>query len=163
MQYSKTDLTSQLVTFGSRGVSGHPNHIALLSGVTLAVQKHSHLKGFYLADVSIPKKFTSFYGSLLEFTPSRPGMRFYSTPSVLYGVLHAMHAHESQLVWFRYLYLTFTRYILVNDLIPIDPSATPHHWTHFEQGGPGKFGHKAQHTDMEGSDGENLHVGHALV
>lgn len=38
--------------------------------------------------------------------------------------LHAMMEHQSQLVWFRWLYVSFSRYMWVNEWIRVVPPST---------------------------------------
>lgn len=42
---------------------------------------------------------------------------FVSTPAQYGTTLYAMRAHASQLVWFRWLYVAFSRLMWVNQLI----------------------------------------------
>lgn len=50
---------------------------------------------------------------------------YVSSPLLYITAWRAMWAHRSQLVWFRYLYMLFSRYVLINTLKRIH--AQPRH------------------------------------
>lgn len=64
-----------------------------------------------------------------EERSARPG------PTIVAGVreyvtaLRAMMQHRSQLVWFRWLYVAFSRYMWVNDWVEIVPPSSAHSTT----------------------------------
>jgi N-acetylglucosaminylphosphatidylinositol deacetylase len=50
------------------------------------------------------------------WTPKKEELRLISPP-ISYLVTHkAMRQHQTQLVWFRWLYVTFSRYMFINGL-----------------------------------------------
>jgi N-acetylglucosaminylphosphatidylinositol deacetylase len=61
----------------------------------------------------------SFVTSL--FSKSQ-GIVLVSTPFQLITAQKAMMKHGTQLVWFRYLYVLFSRYMAINDLKIIPPA-----------------------------------------
>jgi N-acetylglucosaminylphosphatidylinositol deacetylase len=128
-----------LITFDGQGVSSHPNHISLYHGArgfakALTEGKpewKSPVDVYTLNTVSLLRKysggldlFTTIAASL--FTPNkdpeRPEKLIYannligSEPSLGTALSAMTTAHKSQMVWFRYLWLGFSRYMLVNDL-----------------------------------------------
>ncbi|KAK1254202.1 hypothetical protein MKX08_008197 [Trichoderma sp. CBMAI-0020] len=128
-----------LITFDGQGVSSHPNHISLYHGArgfakALTEGKpewKSPVDVYTLNTVSLLRKysggldlFTTIASSL--FTPNkdpeRPEKLVYannligSEPSLGTALSAMTTAHKSQMVWFRYLWLGFSRYMLVNDL-----------------------------------------------
>uniref|UniRef100_A0A0N4U5Q3 N-acetylglucosaminylphosphatidylinositol deacetylase n=1 Tax=Dracunculus medinensis TaxID=318479 RepID=A0A0N4U5Q3_DRAME len=106
-----------VVTFDGRGVSSHPNHIACFRAVQLLYSNGSipaDAQVFVLESVPVWRKYiialdaaiSSFHSTFL----------YVSSFSAYICTWRAMLAHSSQMVWFRYLYLIFSRYILINTL-----------------------------------------------
>ncbi|KAK0237967.1 LmbE-like protein [Armillaria nabsnona] len=123
-----------ILTFDRTGVSRHPNHRSLPEGVkhfieTTALQPPPK----FFALISVPTS-TKYVGIL---APLLAKFDLYST-KILHGILgtpgrtdtmpvfvagvkeyltahRAMRAHKSQLVWFRWLYVLFSRYMWVNE------------------------------------------------
>ena len=101
-----------LLTFDSYGVSGHHNHISVYESV---LKYHNPaLTKYKLTSVSIVRKYLSIVdiiianmlGEKIILTPIPDFVRPY----------RAMFQHRSQLMWFRYLYLLFSRYMFMNTL-----------------------------------------------
>ncbi|KAI7853035.1 putative deacetylase LmbE-like domain-containing protein [Circinella umbellata] len=125
-----------IITFDDYGVSGHPNHIAAYNGAKHFIQKEScknennKVKLFKLTSILLPRKYIGI-GDLIYmgieqrlFGPKEDNedIVFVSSP-INYLVTHkAMRRHVSQLVWFRWLYVTFSRYMFVNQLVAVIPS-----------------------------------------
>ncbi|KAJ2507974.1 hypothetical protein IWW47_000850 [Coemansia sp. RSA 2052] len=111
-----------IFTFDHRGVSGHQNHIAAYMGVkhmALTAQrfKFNPVNVYALESVGIARKFSSILDTLFAFgmavTASNNRMFIADLPAYSMGI-QAMLMHESQLVWFRKLYLAFSRYMFIN-------------------------------------------------
>mmetsp|Transcript_40709 Transcript_40709/g.105251 ORF Transcript_40709/g.105251 Transcript_40709/m.105251 type:complete len:237 (+) Transcript_40709:191-901(+) len=113
-----------VLTFDAGGVSGHRNHCATYDGV-----RHfaGHCGGaginFWKLDtVPLVRKYIGVVDMLLVlwqqcFQTSEKGITklpTYCTSLRVPQVWAAMRCHSSQLVWFRWLYLMFSRYIFVN-------------------------------------------------
>ncbi|KAG7448740.1 LmbE-like protein [Guyanagaster necrorhizus] len=133
---SDLDITT-ILTFDRAGVSGHPNHRSLPEGVkhfieTTAVQPPP--KFFALISVPTSTKYVGIFAPLLaKFDLSSTKLlhsveAFWGAPGLTdtmpvfvagvkeYLTAHrAMRAHKSQLVWFRRLYVLFSRYMWVNE------------------------------------------------
>lgn len=128
-----------IITFDETGVSSHPNHISLYHGARAFVG--SLVKGkpgwtnpvdlYTLSSVNMLRKYTFFYdmfATLATFAMSvgkankdRPPTLVFMNQLAGEGALgtawSAMTtAHKSQMVWFRYLWIGFSRYMLMNDL-----------------------------------------------
>ncbi|OIW22774.1 LmbE-like protein [Coniochaeta ligniaria NRRL 30616] len=127
-----------LITFDAGGVSGHPNHASLYHGARAFVAGLVHGKEgwqppvdlYTLTSISILRKYASF----LDVVPTLAFWAFGSDfkdkkhPAALVflngigngGITTAWKAmttaHKSQMVWFRYGWITFSRYMVVNDL-----------------------------------------------
>ncbi|KAH9269339.1 hypothetical protein BASA83_008564 [Batrachochytrium salamandrivorans] len=127
-----------IITFDEHGVSGHTNHRAIYKAM-----RQGKLTGkitipiYALESVSVLRKFSSLvdvcytyfshlftsnsltWGEMAVDTSFRRHVFVASIHSYLAGRL-AMFEHASQLVWFRYLYLLFSRYMVINTLKRID-------------------------------------------
>lgn len=105
-----------VLTFDGQGVSGHVNHIAIHKAVshlacTGQLPNDCHL--LCLETVGLIRK----YLSLLELPLSwlMPSSLCCITGSAGYRQAKAaMLCHRTQLLWFRYLYIRFSRYMFVN-------------------------------------------------
>ncbi|XP_051971408.1 N-acetylglucosaminyl-phosphatidylinositol de-N-acetylase [Xyrauchen texanus] len=107
---------SLVLTFDGRGVSGHANHIAIykaLSHLASAGRLPEGCQIFSLHTINILRK----YLSVLELPVS------WLLPSDFCCIIgwdeykrakKAMLCHHSQLLWFRRLYILFSRYMFAN-------------------------------------------------
>lgn len=115
-----------LLTFDPAGISGHGNHRDVCMAVRTALgrlpvsARVPHLLELESHPLVVK------YSGLLSFVYEMVRMSVFEDGSVLVAtlsmgqawryVVEAMQCHESQLVWFRWLYLLFSRYALVNTL-----------------------------------------------
>ncbi|GMK53998.1 hypothetical protein CspeluHIS016_0105840 [Cutaneotrichosporon spelunceum] len=118
----RTSGATHLLTFDDAGVTRHPNHIAL-ANVSQHLGKHDvHLTRLQLHTPRISTKFTGVLWAIL--IAASDALRrvpphhatFVNTPAQYAQTLYAMRAHESQLVWFRWLYVSFSSLMWVNQL-----------------------------------------------
>ncbi|ODA77069.1 hypothetical protein RJ55_07587 [Drechmeria coniospora] len=127
-----------LVTFDGRGVSSHPNHISLYHGArafaAALVRGDAGGDGpvdlYTLTTVHLLRKYSSFLDVFATMAvqvthadrePAKKGRLVFMNQLVggagLATACKAMtDAHKSQMVWFRYLYIAFSRYMIINDL-----------------------------------------------
>lgn len=127
-----------LITFDAGGVSGHPNHASLFHGARAFVQGLVRGKAgwqppvdlYTLTTLSILRKYTGFLDVVFTLASWAIGSKFKDKqhPAALVflnGVGHGgistawkamTTAHKSQMVWFRYGWITFSRYMYINDL-----------------------------------------------
>ncbi|KAI4183122.1 MAG: hypothetical protein L6R41_005587 [Letrouitia leprolyta] len=130
-----------LITFDSHGVSSHQNHIALFYGAKQWLRSLMEGKSGYkcpvelhtLMSVSIWRKYVSFLdapmtmllGSLNEAKASKRHDLGRGRKRALFisdigqwkqGYNTMTKAHKSQMRWFRWGWITFGRYMVVNDL-----------------------------------------------
>ncbi|XP_072302716.1 N-acetylglucosaminyl-phosphatidylinositol de-N-acetylase [Eucyclogobius newberryi] len=124
-QHIKMNSINLVLTFDGQGVSGHANHTAIYKAAShLACTGQLPIECCLLSleTVGLIRK----YLSLLELPLS------WLLPSSLCCVTNskgyrqaktAMLCHRTQLLWFRYLYLVFSRYMFVNTfhIIPQGP------------------------------------------
>ncbi|KAI0720733.1 LmbE-like protein [Cerioporus squamosus] len=134
-----------ILTFDHHGISSHPNHISLPRGASHLISSLRSAPGrpqprlFTLVTVPLHEKYVGLLSPLLS-KASIFLSRYSHGPSVLQpaetsktvvvsdwkGYLRAhraMREHWSQLVWFRWLYVLWSRYMWVNEwteLVPPD-------------------------------------------
>mgnify|MGYP000901312582 CR=1 FL=1 len=103
---------SSIVTFDDYGVSGHPNHISTHHG---CMQYYQQAKGqvdmFTLDSVWMFRKYDAF---LDIFTANNSKINFF-LPSP-YQAVSALIIHHTQFVWYRKLFMAFSRYGYFNSL-----------------------------------------------
>ncbi|KAB1265056.1 N-acetylglucosaminyl-phosphatidylinositol de-N-acetylase [Camelus dromedarius] len=108
----------QVVTFDAGGVSGHRNHAALYAAVRALHAEGRLPKGcsvLTLQSVSLLRK----YLSLLDLPCCllrAPHVLFVLSRGEVAQAQRAMSRHRSQLLWFRRLYVLFSRYMRINSL-----------------------------------------------
>ncbi|KAF2746042.1 phosphatidylinositol glycan class L [Sporormia fimetaria CBS 119925] len=124
-----------IITFDSHGVSFHPNHKALYDGahafLKALMHKHSGwecpIKLYTLRTTSILRKYLSLLDSPATivralFTRKELGnyptpLLYISTPAGYRKAQRAMTtAHKSQMRWFRWGWISVSRYMIINDL-----------------------------------------------
>lgn len=128
-----------LITFDAHGVSSHPNHISLYHGARAFAAALVRGKSgwaspvdlYTLTTVGIARKYVSaadVFATLASWalavrhadSAHPPALVFMSQlvgSSGLGAARGAMtDAHKSQMVWFRHLYIIFSRYMVINDL-----------------------------------------------
>ena len=101
-----------VITFDEQGVSSHPNHISCYEAC-LKLKKDNKIKRLLkLESVNILRKFSAW---LDIFTADASRLRFV-LPSPL-PAASALQKHWTQWVWFRKLFISFSRYAYFNELI----------------------------------------------
>ncbi|KAG9486047.1 N-acetylglucosaminyl-phosphatidylinositol de-N-acetylase [Eleutherodactylus coqui] len=107
-----------VITFDEGGVSGHSNHIALYHAVRSLHSSGELREGcsvLLLESVSVFRKYISLLDLPLSWLCSRDVV-FISSGRQYKQAKEAMLHHQSQLLWFRHLYLLFSRYMMINSL-----------------------------------------------
>ncbi|XP_008821708.1 N-acetylglucosaminyl-phosphatidylinositol de-N-acetylase isoform X1 [Nannospalax galili] len=118
LQHIDVNGINLVVTFDARGVSGHSNHIALYTAVRALHSERKLPKGcsvLMLQSVNVLRK----YLSLLDLPWSLlypQDVLFVLTRKEVAQAKKAMFCHYSQLLWFRHLYILFSRYMRINSL-----------------------------------------------
>ncbi|KIY47889.1 LmbE-like protein [Fistulina hepatica ATCC 64428] len=126
-----------ILTFDRRGVSSHPNHKSLSHGLKYMVETSAldvaRPRLYSLISVPLGIKYLSIlaplqahldiYMSSLMGGSSPPNARmplvFVSDVTRYLTALRAMRQHASQLVWFRWLFVLFSRYMWVNEWVEL--------------------------------------------
>ncbi|KAF9173665.1 hypothetical protein BGX21_007209 [Mortierella sp. AD011] len=144
--FAKKHEVEMIITFDQRGISGHTNHIACYVGLTYFIQTfkdRTPVKSCYaLKSVSLLRKYMSLMdlpitvvktealmplmsravgigasGRTTRTNTVRPSeLLFVSAPKAIAQAKIGMEKHESQLVWFRKIYVLFSRYMAMNEL-----------------------------------------------
>lgn len=113
--------TQTIVTFDSEGVSGHINHRSVYHGAKHYAKSH-RVAVWTLESVPVYRKYSAvvdgFVTSILRFL--FPSTRL-STASDYKAYMKArkamVSAHLSQMKWFRYGWITLSRYMWFNELV----------------------------------------------
>uniref|UniRef100_A0A336M9X5 N-acetylglucosaminylphosphatidylinositol deacetylase n=1 Tax=Culicoides sonorensis TaxID=179676 RepID=A0A336M9X5_CULSO len=106
-----------VITFDKDGVSHHPNHCAIFFAVAslcISAVLPKGCKVLTLESVNVLRKYISLFDlpiSLLMSILSWANRRV---------AQEAMCQHKSQLLWFRRLYIIFSRFMIINSLQEID-------------------------------------------
>lgn len=104
-----------VVSFDEHGVSGHPNHSATHRGVrSLALSRRLGQVAFFQLD-SVPM-LRKYLGPLDLPLALATGSPVLVASTALPASFCAMAAHASQFVWYRRLFIVFSRYTFVNTL-----------------------------------------------
>ncbi|VUC34069.1 unnamed protein product, partial [Clonostachys rosea] len=127
-----------LITFDSKGISSHPNHISLFHGARAFISSltpqgsgaDQPVSLYTLTTVGVARKYAGVFDRL--FTPWLGGSGAESHGQVTPASLVFMHglgqggwrtareamttAHVSQMRWFRYGWITLSRYMFINTL-----------------------------------------------
>ncbi|KAG2059680.1 LmbE-like protein [Suillus hirtellus] len=130
---------TSVLTFDIKGISLHPNHFSLPLGVSYLIESlssSSHIsvpRLFSLVTVPVLPKYAGLPSAILArlgivsqaFLAFEPTVD--SAPVFISGIsdylttARAILAHDSQMVWFRYLYMSFSRYMWVNEWVEFKP------------------------------------------
>lgn len=117
------------MTFDGYGVSGHANHRAIYGALKMGVQSGAVQQPvFALKSVSVPEKYSFLLGSMLMsildyFKKNQTHFSFVSDFNSYRKSRAAMYLHESQMVWFRHLYLLTSCYMIRNEFFVLNPAA----------------------------------------
>ncbi|XP_072586519.1 N-acetylglucosaminyl-phosphatidylinositol de-N-acetylase isoform X2 [Vulpes vulpes] len=118
LQHIEMNSINLVVTFDEGGVSGHSNHIALYAAMRTLHSEGRLPKGcsvLTLQSVNVLRKYISLLD--LPFTLlRRQDVLFVLTSKEVAQAKRAMSCHHSQLLWFRRLYVLFSRYMRINSL-----------------------------------------------
>ncbi|ENN71836.1 hypothetical protein HUJ04_001002 [Dendroctonus ponderosae] len=108
---------TNVITFDRNGVSGHQNHCSIYYALANLIIDNELPKAcgvFVLESVNRLRKYWLLLDIPISFIMSRfRYMEGLSQRSLLHK---AMCQHKSQMMWFRKLYMIFSRYMLINTL-----------------------------------------------
>jgi len=131
-----------ILTFDDYGVSSHPNHISIIRGIRHMLETKLFAKPpkvYSLSTVPLFQKYTGVFGGVFArfswgLKTVLKGLPFVNlfmsdlaaAPVFISGAeqyirgLSAMKQHRSQMVWFRWLNVFFSRYMWVNEWREVD-------------------------------------------
>ncbi|ETO84620.1 hypothetical protein F444_01494 [Phytophthora nicotianae P1976] len=135
-EYIEKNEIDAVFTFDDYGVSGHANHIAAYYGVKKAIREQQEkcssaddskesksVRGWALESTNLIRKYVGLLDTAMSFWMSRKGDEqearqfvFIFRPRWNYN---AMALHQSQFVWYRRLFVIFSRYTFINTFRPI--------------------------------------------
>ncbi|XP_036624501.1 N-acetylglucosaminyl-phosphatidylinositol de-N-acetylase [Trichosurus vulpecula] len=118
LKHIKANNIDLVVTFDTGGVSGHANHIALYSAIRFLHSTGKLPEGcsvLTLESVNILRKYMSILDLLFTWSQTQDVL-FVLTQKEGEQAKKAMLCHKSQLLWYRYLYITFSRFMIINSL-----------------------------------------------
>lgn len=118
-----------VISFDENGVSGHCNHIAIYYGLKYLLEQGlipECCEVLVLETVNTVRKYSSFFDLLFCVIYMQHTQElFLSTFKEIILLWTAMKAHKSQFVWFRKLYMLFSRYVFINTLKTINFEELP--------------------------------------
>ncbi|NXY72340.1 PIGL acetylase, partial [Glareola pratincola] len=123
LKHIEANSINLVVTFDAGGVSGHANHISLYTTLRYEYCCFEIFIFFpclgcrvlVLESVNLFRKYTSVLDVLLSCLLPRDAL-FILTEEETEQARRAMRCHRSQLLWFRHIYLLFSRYMMINSL-----------------------------------------------
>jgi N-acetylglucosaminylphosphatidylinositol deacetylase len=111
-----------VISFDSHGVSGHNNHISCFEALQDLYTRSlmpKDVQVFVLDSISLARKYIGLFDAPISVL--RSPYRYFAWGRDVAAAWRAMLQHRSQLVWFRFLFMIFSRYIYINTLRRIAP------------------------------------------
>nr|XP_056721478.1 N-acetylglucosaminyl-phosphatidylinositol de-N-acetylase [Euleptes europaea] len=118
LKHIETNQINLVVTFDAGGVSGHTNHKSLYTAIRYLHSENKlpeDCRVLTLETVSLFRKYLSILDVLISCLHSQDVL-FVLTKEEAELAKRAMWCHRSQLLWFRRLYVFFSRYMVINSL-----------------------------------------------
>jgi N-acetylglucosaminylphosphatidylinositol deacetylase len=122
-EYIRSFEVTKVITFDDQGVSGHTNHRALYHAMVQGLDNGKITVPVYtLRTIPVMEKYSFVYGAFwaqvknMVKKPVKGRLVFMSTVMEYLRGREAMKWHKTQMVWFRYLYLLTSRYMVYNEL-----------------------------------------------
>lgn len=116
----------KILTFDEGGVSGHPNHISTHVAMREYADRARQRSGFepvaiyQLKTTCLLRKYLGPFDVLWSvFVDGMMKGRVFVGCSAPWMSARAMRAHASQYVWYRRLFVLFSRYVYMNTLEPM--------------------------------------------
>lgn len=111
-----------VISFDRYGVSGHKNHISCFEGLQELYTRGSvptDVQVFVLDSVPLWRKYIGGFDAPLSVL--RSPFRYFAWGRDVVAAWRGMASHKTQFVWFRVLFMIFSRYIYINTLRRIAP------------------------------------------
>lgn len=110
-----------VVTFDRHGVSAHKNHIALFYAMACLALEDENRQVYCLTSVNLMRKYSWLIDIPMSYLLCN--IVYLAGPKQWFQLRKAMYQHYSQMTWYRWLYILFSRYLLINTLEPISRSS----------------------------------------
>ncbi|XP_065502906.1 N-acetylglucosaminyl-phosphatidylinositol de-N-acetylase isoform X1 [Caloenas nicobarica] len=118
LEHIEANNINLVITFDAGGVSGHANHISLYTALRSLHSEGKLPEGCHvlvLESVNLFRKYISVLDVPLSCLLPRDVL-FILTEEETEQARRAMRCHRSQLLWFRHVYMLFSRYMVINSL-----------------------------------------------
>ncbi|NXT82045.1 PIGL acetylase, partial [Zapornia atra] len=122
LKHIETNNINLVVTFDAGGVSGHANHISLHAALRYNCCSEIFIlllslgcRVLVLESVNLFRKYMSVLDVPISCLLPRDAL-FILTEEETEQAQRAMRCHRSQLLWFRHVYVLFSRYMVINSL-----------------------------------------------
>lgn len=111
-----------ILTFDPEGISSHPNHISTHNAISKLSSTLKTTKVYNLITTNRIRKFLGLFDALVisQMTQLNDGQIQVLNISAVQPALLGLIAHWSQFVWFRVLFLLFSRYAYINTWKPLN-------------------------------------------
>lgn len=122
MRHVEVLAADTVISFDSRGVSGHHNHSSCFDALQTAYSNGGvprDVQIFVLDSIPLWRKYIGMADAVFSF--GRSPFFYMARFRDVAACWRAMWAHRSQLVWFRFLFIFFSRYVYMNSLRRISP------------------------------------------
>eukprot|EP00088_Acartia_fossae_P036872 TRINITY_DN3806_c0_g1_i1.p1 TRINITY_DN3806_c0_g1~~TRINITY_DN3806_c0_g1_i1.p1 ORF type:complete len:267 (-),score=37.66 TRINITY_DN3806_c0_g1_i1:613-1413(-) len=106
-----------VITFDRHGISSHKNHISIYYAMACLALEEEYRSVYCLTSVNLLRKYSFLVDIPMSYLLC--SIVYMASPVQWLQLRSAMFAHSSQLTWYRWLYITFSRYMLINTLEPI--------------------------------------------
>jgi len=114
--FVKENCIDEIITFDESGVSGHPNHKAIFHGINHFLQQKVTVTAFKLISTNILRKYVGILDILYSITSSSFNNHKTFISLNIFRNIRIMKQHRSQFVWYRLLFILFSRYSFINTL-----------------------------------------------
>jgi len=111
-----------VITFDRHGVSIHKNHISLYYALACLALEDEYRSVYCLTSVNLMRKYSFLVDVPMSYMLC--SIVYMASPAQWIQLRRAMLAHSSQVTWYRWLYITFSRYMLINTLEPISRASS---------------------------------------
>lgn len=110
---------SLVISFDKDGISSHPNHQDVYHGISSIYKDLSKNNSTFitLTSVSLFRKYLSFFDiplTLIDYSLQVSHLLVTLSFSDYTRLVKVLLNHRSQMVWFRWLYAIFSRYMFIN-------------------------------------------------
>ncbi|BFU23480.1 N-acetylglucosaminyl-phosphatidylinositol de-N-acetylase, putative [Entamoeba histolytica HM-1:IMSS-B] len=106
-----------IITFDKKGVSGHPNHININAALPMIHTFCPHVSIYTLKSKNIIRKYSHTIDCICSFFEKDDERTLFTVLDSNEYATSSMKLYPSQFVWFRHIYLAFSTYTKLNQLV----------------------------------------------